>query len=81
MLGVGRVVHDLDDVPAEVRLDRRQDVAVLEAGLQDRGQERRVDVAAAVEVGQLAAAPARSLGLRLLALLAGDGVEQVRDRP
>ena len=31
VLGVGRVVHDLDDVPAERRLDRLQDVAVLEA--------------------------------------------------
>ena len=77
VVGLGRVIHDLDDVPAEGRLDRRQDVAVLEAGGEDRGLERRIDRARAVEERQLAAGPGRALGLPFLALLAGDRVEQV----
>ena len=75
---LGRVVHDLDDVPAEGRLDRLEDLAVGQPGDQDGGLERFVDRALAVEERQLAAAAGRALRLTLVALLAGDRVEQVR---
>ena len=39
------LVHDLDHVPAEGGLDRRQDVAGLEAGRRDRREERGVHAA------------------------------------
>ena len=78
MVLVGRVVHHLDDVPAEGGLDRREDLAVLEARGEDRLLELRVDAARAVEERELAAGAGGTLRLGLVALLAGDRVEQAR---
>src|SRR5204862_7200131 len=61
VVDVSRSVHDLDHVPAERGLDGRQDVARLEAGFGDGGQERRVDRRhRLVEVRELAPGARRS---------------------
>src|SRR5205814_1495671 len=79
VIAVVRAVHDLDDMPAERRLDRRQDVAWLEAGLRDGRQERRIDGRhGLVEVRQLAACAGRAERRFLVTLLARDRVEQAR---
>ena len=52
--------------------------AVLEPRGEDRLLELRVDAARAVEERELAAGAGRTLGLALVALLAGDRVEQAR---
>ena len=62
----------------KARLDRLEQGPGLRLGGEDRLLERLVDLAVLVEVGQLAAGAAGASGLSLVALGAGDGVEQVR---
>ena len=72
---VGLGVHDLDDVPAEVGLERLEDLARLQARLQDGVLELLDEVRAAVDPAQLAAGAGVALGGRLVALVAGELVE------
>src|SRR5690349_8026170 len=69
LIGLG--VHDLDHVPAEVALEWRQDVARLEARLEDRVLELLDEVRRAVDPAELAARAGLALGRRLVALVPG----------